>query len=98
MFKLDENIPFIIPSDIPKVYATGATGGYSETDFRVLLYCEEAAPRDEVLPAGKLEVERVVQSEIMLSPRAAKKIAKWLTQSVEEFEGKFGKIPGEEKE
>lgn len=88
-----EMIPLVIPSDFNKIYATGAFGGYSPNDFRVLLFVEEANPQDEIIDPNQLKVVRVVNNELILSPLTAKQLAKWLMKQVEEFEKEFGKIP-----
>jgi hypothetical protein len=49
--------------------------------------------QDEILLPQDLNVMREVQAEVILSPLAAKKISKWLTKYVEEFEKKIGHIP-----
>lgn len=91
-----KKIPVSIPSDIPKIYATGALGGYSPHDFRILLYCEEPLQQDEIVPPENLEIMREVKAEIILSPLAAKETAQWLMEHVKEFEKEFGTIPGPE--
>ena len=89
-----KEIPLIVPSDIPKIYSTGAYGGYSSYDFRLLFYTEEPLQQDEIVTTEELKVVREVLAEIILSPLAAKQTAKWLSKKVEEFEGECGVIPG----
>jgi hypothetical protein len=87
------DIPLIIPSNIPRVYANGVLGGFNNCDFRLLLFSDEPLEQDEILLPQDLNVMREVQAEVILSPLAAKKISKWLTKYVEEFEKKIGHIP-----
>jgi len=87
------DIPLIIPSNIPRVYANGVIGGFNNCDFRLLLFSDEPLEQDEILLPQDLNVMREVQAEVILSPLAAKKISKWLTKYVEEFEKKIGHIP-----
>lgn len=93
--KIDQKeIPLVIPSESPKIYASGAFGGYTPHDFRIFLYSETPLQQDQLLPPGKLAVMREVQSEIVLSPLAAKELSEWLTDKVKNFEKDFGQIPG----
>lgn len=87
------DIPVVIPSDIPRIYATGAFGGFNPYDFRLLLFSDEPLEQDEILAANELNVMREVQAELILSPLAAKQTAKWLVKYVNEFEKKIGPIP-----
>jgi len=87
------DIPLIIPSNIPRIYATGVLGGFNACDFRLLLFSDEPLEQDEILLPQDLNVMREVQAEVILSPLAATKTAKWLMKYVEEFEKKIGPIP-----
>jgi hypothetical protein len=86
-------IPFLFPSDAPRIYATGAFGGYTPTDFRVMLFSEEPLQQDAITTTRDLGIKRDVQAELILAPLAAKIIAQWLTKKVEDFEKNVGPIP-----
>lgn len=102
--EVEDNLPFLIPSESPTVYATGAFGGFTAHDFRIFLYSESAFQKDEILPPGNINVMREIQAEVVMSPLTAKELAKWLNERVDEFEKKMGSIPagreivGEEKD
>lgn len=88
-----QDIPIIIPSPLTKIYATGAFGGYTPFDFRVMLFSEEPLEQDVPLSPDQLNVMREVQAELVLSPLAAKQLGEWLLKQVKHFESEFGKIP-----
>jgi hypothetical protein len=90
---LKQEIPVIIPSDAPKIYASGVFGGHSANDFRMLFFTEEPLPQDEFLTQGQLKSMREVQVQLILPPLAAKLTAQWLMQQVELFEKNVGPIP-----
>jgi len=93
MNKSKIEIPIIIPSDSPKIYASGVFGGYGAQDFRILFFTEEPLQQDELLPPGKLKSMREVKAQIVLFPLAAKLTAQWLMKQVELFEKNVGPIP-----
>jgi len=82
-----------------QIYAIGAIGGHSPYDFRISFYND--SPK-AFLEGGKQlnMVERTMESEIILSPLAAKELADWLNNHIKEYEKKFGEIkrPGKKPE
>lgn len=90
-------IPVLIPSDSPKIYATGAFGGRSAHDFRIMLYSEEPIQQDELLAPGTLNVMREVKAQIYLPPLAAKQLSEWLNKQLDLFEKEIGPIPEPKK-
>lgn len=88
-----KDLPNIFPSELTKIYASGAFGGYTSHDFRLFFYSEEPFRMDELLPPNILEIAREVQGEVILSPLAAKELVKWLDERVKAFEETFGEIP-----
>jgi len=97
MKKSKNEIPVLIPSDIPKIYATGSYGGYSPFDFRLMLFSEQALQEDKIISPKKIDIAREIQAEIILSPLAAKHLAIWLLNQVEKFEKEIGPIPDPNK-
>lgn len=89
----ERDIPILVPSEIPRIYSTGAYGGHTAYDFRLLFYTEEPLEQDEVVKLDELKVVREVLAEVILSPLAAKQTAKWLTKQVKKFEDEIGVIP-----
>ncbi len=82
----------IIPSGIPKIYASGAVGNFSLVDFRILFFTEEALQHDEFLNPTELKSMAEVKLQLVLPPVAAKSIPFWLTKQDELYEHKFGPI------
>ena len=82
----------IIPSGIPKIYASGAVGNFSLVDFRILFFTEEALQHDEFLNPTEIKSMAEVKLQLVLPPVAAKSIASWLMKQVELYEQKFGPI------
>ncbi|NYB26440.1 MAG: DUF3467 domain-containing protein [Methanobacteriaceae archaeon] len=85
-------LPVMIPSETPKIYATGAFGGVSAVDFKIFFFSEEPVQQDEPFDPVKLKVMREVKAQISLSPLAAKQVAVWLTKQIEIYEKQIGPI------
>lgn len=86
------DLPVIIPSEIPRIYATGAFGGISPVDFKIFLFSEEPEQQDEIFDPRGLNIMREVKAQISLSPLAAKQIAIWLTKQVDAYEKQISPI------
>ncbi|MGB9936857.1 MAG: DUF3467 domain-containing protein [Methanobacterium sp.] len=92
--KVDEmEIPYIMSSDSPRIYATGAFGGFTPHDFRIIFYSEEPLKQDIPMSPGEINIIREVQGEVILAPLAAKQLAAWLIQQVKLYEENVGAIP-----
>ncbi|MDY0266819.1 MAG: DUF3467 domain-containing protein [Methanimicrococcus sp.] len=78
--------------DFKRFYAIGAIGVNNIYDFRVSFYNDdpELGQRN-----GVKTIHRKIGTELILSPVAAKELARWLTQNVKEYESKFGEIKGQ---
>jgi hypothetical protein len=57
------------------------------------LYSETPTPVDQLFESKQLNVVREVQSELILSPLAAKELTIWLSEKINDFEKDFGVIP-----
>jgi len=78
-------------SDFKQVYAIGAIGGHSPYDFRIAFYND--SPKTVVDDGKSLTVmERKIDTEIILSPLAAKELANWLVEHIKDYEKVFGEI------
>jgi hypothetical protein len=78
-------------SDFKQVYAIGAIGGHSPYDFRIAFYND--SPKALVEGGKNVTVmERKIETEIILSPLAAKELNSWLTDHVKDYEKLFGEI------
>ena len=89
----NDQTPYLYTSETPQFYSTGAFGGYTSHDFRIIFFAEVPLTKDEIQSAINLKVIREVKSEIIMSPLAAKELVNWLSKKVEDFEKDFGKIP-----
>ncbi|MDV0446120.1 hypothetical protein MmiAt1_17350 [Methanimicrococcus sp. At1] len=78
--------------DFKRFYAIGAIGVNNIYDFRVSFYNDdpELGQRN-----GVKKIQRKIGTEVILSPVAAKELARWLTQNVKDYETKFGEIKGQ---
>jgi hypothetical protein len=77
--------------DFRQIYAIGAIGGHSPYDFRIAFYND--SPKALIEGGKKMTVmERKIESEIILSPLAAKELANWLNNHIKEYEVLFGEI------
>jgi outer membrane lipoprotein-sorting protein len=77
--------------DFSQVYAIGAIGGHSPYDFRIAFYND--SPKTLVEDGKSMTVmERKIDTEIILSPLAAKELANWLVEHIKDYEKVFGEI------
>ncbi|MDD4650870.1 MAG: DUF3467 domain-containing protein [Methanothrix sp.] len=77
--------------DFKQVYAIGAIGGHSPYDFRIAFYND--SPKTMVEDGRSITVmERKIDTEIILSPLAAKELSSWLAEHVKDYEKVFGEI------
>jgi hypothetical protein len=77
--------------DFKQTYAIGAIGGHSPYDFRIAFYNDSP----KALLEGNKNVtvmERKIETEIILSPLAAKELANWLNDHIKDYEKVFGEI------
>ncbi len=72
------------------IYATGAVGGFNGYDFRIAFFVDRVVhPEDpSTLPTGVREI----QTEVLLSLRAAKELRDWLDTNIKEIEKSMGEI------
>jgi len=77
--------------DFKQIYAIGAIGGHSPYDFRIAFYND--SPRTAQEDGKNMTVmERRIDTEIILSPLAAKELANWLSEHIKDYEKLFGEI------
>lgn len=76
--------------DFKQVYAIGAMGGHSPYDFRISFYND--MPQTFSNEGGMQTVDRKVETEVILSPAAAKELLNWLGSHVRDYEKMFGTI------
>ncbi|RLF61162.1 MAG: hypothetical protein DRN25_00965 [Thermoplasmata archaeon] len=84
-----EDISIKFSKDYKKVYVSGSVGGYSKGEFRINFY-SHAESSDE----GKTTF--FVPITVILTPFAAKDLARWLKEKIEEYEERYGEISEEE--
>ncbi|VVB71894.1 Uncharacterised protein [uncultured archaeon] len=77
--------------EFKQVYAIGAIGGHSPYDFRIAFYNDSPKTLGEG-SKGVATMERTIETEIILSPLAAKELATWLTDHIKDYEKLFGEI------
>ena len=78
-------------SEFKQIYAIGAIGGHSPYDSRIAFYND--SPKIQRDGNKNITVmERKIEMEIILSPLAAKELARWLEEHIKDYEKKFGEI------
>ncbi len=88
---MEVSIEIIRSPDFKQTYAIGAIGGHSPYDFRIAFYNDSP----KALMEGNKNVtvmERKIETEIILSPLAAKELANWLSGHIKDYEKLFGEI------
>ena len=88
---MEVKVQTIKSPDFKQIYAIGAIGGHSPYDFRIAFYND--SPKASIEEGKSMTVmERRIDTEIILSPLAAKELAKWLGEHVNDYEKLFGEI------
>ena len=88
---MEVKVEILKSSDFKQVYAIGAIGGHSPYDFRIAFYND--SPRTLVEDGKNVTaMERKIDTEIILSPLAAKELANWLVEHIKDYEQVFGEI------
>jgi hypothetical protein len=77
--------------DFKQVYSIGAMGGHSPYDFRIAFYNDAPRSFGNVVNGTQI-IDRKIESEIILSPSAAKELSNWLNQHLDDYEKMFGTI------
>jgi hypothetical protein len=88
---MEVSVEIMRSSDFKQVYAIGAIGGHSPYDFRIAFYNDSPKPAAD---GGKsvTVMERKIETEIILSPLAAKELCNWLGEHIKDYEKLFGEI------
>jgi hypothetical protein len=88
---MEVSIEITSSPDFKQVYAIGAIGGHSPYDFRIAFYND--SPK-ALMEGGKnvTVMERKIETEIILSPLAAKELCNWLGEHIKDYEKLFGEI------
>jgi len=88
---MEVKVEMLKSSDFKQVYAIGAIGGHSPYDFRIAFYND--SPKTAIEDGKSVNVmERKIDTEIILSPLAAKELANWLVEHIKDYEKVFGEI------
>jgi hypothetical protein len=89
---MDRNmkIEIIKADDFKQIYSIGAMGGHSPYDFRIAFYND--TPRSFGNAEETRTIDRKIETEITLSPAAAKELSVWLNRHVSDYEKMFGTI------
>lgn len=74
-----------------QVYSIGAMGGHSPYDFRIAFYNDAPRSFGNVVDGTQI-IDRKIESEVILSPSAAKELSNWLNQHLDDYEKMFGTI------
>jgi hypothetical protein len=88
---MEVSIEIIRSPEFKQVYAIGAIGGHSPYDFRIAFYNDSPKALREG-DKSLTVMERKIETEIILSPLAAKELATWLSGHLQDYEKIFGEI------
>ncbi len=88
---MEVKVQTIKSPEFKQVYAIGAIGGHSPYDFRIAFYND--SPKASAEDGKNVTImERKIDTEIILSPLAAKELANWLNEHIKDYEKLFGEI------
>ncbi len=76
--------------DFKQTYSIGALGGHSPYDFRIGFYND--SPKGFDRDSNSQLVQRILETEVILSPLAALELHRWLEQHIKDYENMFGPI------
>ncbi len=87
--------------DYKTVIVDGVFGGSRSGLFEMICYTDEMCA-DEALASiipdsSKVYIRRTLQCRLVLTPMQAKGLLNWLTQTLNQYEKQFGKIPEVQK-
>lgn len=87
--------------DYKTVVVDGVFGGTRAGLFEMVCYTDELNAQDAlsaIVPDGsKVYVNRTLHCRLVMTPVQAKVLLNWLSQSLDQYEKQFGKIPVIEK-
>lgn len=85
-----------VSPEVNQVYMSGATGGFTHHDFRLLIFNEKPIDSKNENVIGLV---REIDNELIMSHLAVKELHHWLGESIKEFEDQVGEIkPLEQKD
>lgn len=90
MAKEENEIPLKLNSNIKQIYATGAFGGFTPYDCRIVLFNDSTIPTTE--SDESFQVARIADYEIIMSHVSIKELYMWLGERLKEFEDLTGPI------
>jgi hypothetical protein len=88
---MEVSVEIIRSPEFKQIYAIGAIGGHSPYDFRIAFYNDSPKAIREG-DKSLTVMERKIETEIILSPLAAKELANWLNGHLQDYEKMFGEI------
>lgn len=83
-------IPVKISEDVNQIYITGAFGGFTQYDFRIMLYNDVFQVNDKNKTEASLVHE--CKNQLIMSPLAAKELRDWLDRNIKKYEENVGSI------
>lgn len=84
-----ENPRLDLNPELKQVYMTGATGGFTPHDFRLLIFTEKPEESDD---PDSLIMVRDIHHEIIMSHLSVKELYIWLGKSIKQVEDQVGEI------
>jgi len=90
-----EKVTTVKSPDFRQFYATSVYGNMSPVDCRITFYVEDVTVKPEQRSSDDVEVDgvqRLVQSQVFMSPYSAKLMSIWLAQQIRDYEEEYGEI------
>lgn len=84
-----DNLRLDINPELKQIYMTGASGGFTHHDFRLLIFNEKPKYGNE---PGVIHLVRDVNHEIIMSHLSVKELYDWLGKNIRDFEEQVGEI------
>ncbi|MFB0543875.1 MAG: DUF3467 domain-containing protein [Candidatus Bathyarchaeia archaeon] len=88
--------------DYKTIIVDGVFGGSRSGLFEMVCYTDELSAEEalsSIIPDGsKVYIKRTLRCRLVLTPIQAKALLNWLTQSLNQYEKQFGKIPLPERQ
>lgn len=87
-------VPLELSSEVDQVYMTGAIGGYTPHDFRLIIFNEVTKEKN----SEELRLVRNVSHEIIMSHRAVMELYNWLGDHIDDYNKKVEEIKNQKEE
>jgi len=89
-----EEVPLIVNHELKQIYVTGAIGGHTAHDFRLLFFNEITKEKND----NSIGLVRSIDYEVIMSHRAVRELYSWLEKHIKKYDEQMKELKNEEGE